>query len=46
MAKNGNMEPRIVVSDWLLDVAMKQELSFDEKYLVTNYFADGEGEDQ
>ena len=46
MAKNGNMEPRIVVSDWLLDVAMKQELSFDTKYLVTNYFAAGGGEDQ
>lgn len=41
MAKNGNMEPRIVVSDWLLDVAMKQELTFNPKYLATRYFADG-----
>jgi hypothetical protein len=40
MAKNGNMEPRIVVSDWLLDVAMKQELSFDPKYLAARYFAE------
>ncbi|KAJ9151337.1 BRCT domain-containing protein [Pleurostoma richardsiae] len=39
MAKRGNMEPRIVCSDWLLDVAMKQELFFDEKYLARNFFA-------
>ena len=38
MAARGNMEPRIVVADWLLDVAMKQELSFDRKYLVNNCF--------
>ncbi|ORY61292.1 uncharacterized protein BCR38DRAFT_348498 [Pseudomassariella vexata] len=38
MARQGNMEPRVVASDWLLDVVMKQELSFDEKYLVTNFF--------
>ncbi|KAI1118356.1 hypothetical protein F5Y14DRAFT_400121 [Nemania sp. NC0429] len=38
MARRGNMEPRVVASDWLLDVAMKQEVSFDEKYLVSNYF--------
>ncbi|KAH8897023.1 BRCT domain-containing protein [Thozetella sp. PMI_491] len=37
-ARKGNMEPRIVVSDWLLDVAMKQQLSFDEKYLVPNWY--------
>ena len=40
MARNGHMEPRIVVSDWLLDVAMKQEMGFDDKYLVTRYFAE------
>ena len=40
MAKKGNMEPRIVVSDWLLDVAMKQELTFDPKYLAVRYFAE------
>ncbi|KAI5866192.1 BRCT-containing protein [Durotheca rogersii] len=38
MARKGNMEPRVVASDWLLDVVMKQELSFDEKYLVSNFF--------
>ncbi|KAK6856242.1 hypothetical protein PG995_008393 [Apiospora arundinis] len=38
MARLGNMEPRVVASDWLLDVVMKQELSFDKKYLVTNFF--------
>ncbi|KAK0709744.1 hypothetical protein B0T26DRAFT_652440 [Lasiosphaeria miniovina] len=38
MARKGNMEPRIVVTDWLLDVAMKQELIFDPKHLVTRYF--------
>ncbi|KAJ3558793.1 hypothetical protein NPX13_g9642 [Xylaria arbuscula] len=39
MARRGNMEPRVVASDWLLDVVMKQEVSFDEKYLVKNFFA-------
>ncbi|KAI0514931.1 BRCT domain-containing protein [Xylaria bambusicola] len=34
MARRGNMEPRVVASDWLLDVVMKQEVSFDEKYLA------------
>ncbi|KAK0617372.1 BRCT domain-containing protein [Immersiella caudata] len=36
MAKDGHMEPRIVMPDWLLDVAMKQELVFDPKYLASN----------
>ncbi|KAK4252429.1 hypothetical protein C7999DRAFT_36933 [Corynascus novoguineensis] len=36
MARKGHMEPRIVMADWLLDVAMRQELSFDPKYLMTN----------
>ncbi|KAI1473254.1 BRCT-containing protein [Daldinia caldariorum] len=39
MARKGNMEPRIVAADWLLDVVMHQEVSFDEKYLATNFFA-------
>ncbi|KAI2628230.1 BRCT domain-containing protein [Xylaria nigripes] len=39
MARRGNMEPRVVASDWLLDVVMKQEVSFDKKYLVVNFFA-------
>ncbi|EMR70473.1 putative brca1 c terminus domain-containing protein [Eutypa lata UCREL1] len=38
MARKGNMEPRVVASDWLLDVVMKQEVSFDKKYLVSNFF--------
>ncbi|KAI0129453.1 BRCA1 C terminus domain-containing protein [Xylariales sp. AK1849] len=39
MARQGNMEPRVVASDWLLDVVMKQELSFDKRYLVANFFS-------
>ncbi|KAI1387397.1 BRCT-containing protein [Hypoxylon trugodes] len=39
MAKKGNMEPRIVAADWLLDVVMNQEVFFDEKYLVSNFFS-------
>ncbi|KAI1074196.1 BRCT domain-containing protein [Whalleya microplaca] len=38
MARKGNMEPRVVASDWLLDVVMRQELSFDSKYLVSEFF--------
>lgn len=33
MAKKGNMEPRIVTPDWLLDVAMAQQVRFDPKFL-------------
>ncbi|KAK4677016.1 regulator of Ty1 Transposition [Podospora pseudoanserina] len=33
MAVNGHCEPRVVNGDWLLDVAMRQELTFDKKYL-------------
>jgi hypothetical protein len=40
MAHKGNMEPRIVVSDWLLDVAMRQKLDFDVKYLAEEWFKD------
>jgi hypothetical protein len=36
MARKGHMEPRIVMADWLLDVAMRQELVFDPKYVVGN----------
>lgn len=35
-AKAGNLEPRIVSTEWLLDVAMSQQLRWDEKYLVQN----------
>lgn len=38
MAKDGHMEPRIVMSDWLLDVAMTQELMFEPRYLARNYY--------
>lgn len=38
MACAGHMEPRIVSADWLLDVAMRQEVVFDEKYLTTRFF--------
>jgi hypothetical protein len=36
MAEEGNMEPRIVDPDWLLDVAMAQEVRFDDKFLIEN----------
>jgi len=38
MAKDGHMEPRVVAPDWLLDVTMKQELTFNSKHLARNYF--------
>ena len=38
MAEKGHMEARIVAADWLLDVAMRQQVSFDEKYLAVNFF--------
>ncbi|OHE90558.1 BRCA1 C Terminus domain-containing protein [Colletotrichum orchidophilum] len=41
MARKGHMEPRIVAADWLLDVAMKQQVSFDEKYLARIFFRTG-----
>ncbi|TAQ89446.1 hypothetical protein B7494_g2221 [Chlorociboria aeruginascens] len=34
MAKAGNMIPRIVHSEWLLDVAMSQQLKWHQKYLA------------
>ncbi|KAJ4263913.1 regulator of Ty1 Transposition [Fusarium torreyae] len=40
MARKGNMEPRVVAPDWLLDVAMAQQVRFDDKFLVENYYAD------
>ncbi|PFH55708.1 hypothetical protein XA68_17745 [Ophiocordyceps unilateralis] len=38
MAERGNMEARVVAPDWLLDVAMAQEVRFDDKFLVEKYF--------
>lgn len=38
MARKGNMEPRVVVSDWMLDVILRQEYFFDKKYLARGYF--------
>lgn len=40
MARKGNMEPRVVAPDWLLDVAMAQQVRFDKKFLVENFFKD------
>ena len=37
MAEKGNMVPYIVVSEWLLDVAMSQQLKTGDKYLVANH---------
>lgn len=39
MARDGNMEARVVSSDWLLKVAMSQEVSFNaRKDLAANFF--------
>ncbi|KAB5566820.1 hypothetical protein GE09DRAFT_1284540 [Coniochaeta sp. 2T2.1] len=40
MARKGNMEPRIVITDWMLDTILRQEYFFDNKYLVQGYFPD------
>ncbi len=34
MAIKGHMEPRIVAPDWLLDVAMAQQVRYDPKFAV------------
>ncbi|EJT76993.1 BRCT domain-containing protein [Gaeumannomyces tritici R3-111a-1] len=34
MARQGHMEPRVVGPDWLLDVAMRQKLDFQEGHLL------------
>lgn len=34
MAKAGNMIPRIVMHEWLLDVAMSQQLKWNDRYLA------------
>lgn len=36
MAENGNMIPRIVHAEWLLDVAMSQQLKWSDSYLAIN----------
>lgn len=39
MARDGNMEPRVVSGEWLLKVAMRQQLTFDKKKdLAVNVF--------
>lgn len=38
MAEKGNMEPRIVAPDWLLDVAMAQQVRFNDRFLTENFF--------
>ncbi|CAK7265875.1 regulator of Ty1 Transposition [Sporothrix epigloea] len=39
MARDGNMLPRVVAPDWLLDVAMRQEVLFDDHYLAENFWS-------
>lgn len=34
MAEKGHMEPRVISPDWLLDVAMAQQVRFDKKFLL------------
>ncbi len=36
MAEDGNMIPRIVITEWLLDVAMSQQHKWSDKYLAVN----------
>lgn len=36
MVRGGNMEPRIVQPEWLLEVALSQELKWKPKYLASN----------
>ena len=36
MARDGGMEPRIVITEWLLDTAMSQEVKWDNRYLTAN----------
>jgi len=36
MARDGKMEPRVVLTEWLLDTAMSQEIRWDESYLISN----------
>lgn len=38
MARDGHMEPRVVVADWLLDVTMKQELTFEPRFLAETFY--------
>lgn len=35
MARDGKMEPRVVITEWLLDTAMSQEIRWDESYLIS-----------
>lgn len=39
MARDGGMVPRIVVTEWLLDTAMSQEIKWDDSYLTINALA-------
>jgi len=38
MAREGNMEPRVVTTDWLLEAALKQETVFRSRYLARKAF--------
>ncbi|KAK2590963.1 regulator of Ty1 Transposition [Conoideocrella luteorostrata] len=37
MAERGHMEPRVVAPDWLLDVAMAQQVRFNDTFLIENW---------
>lgn len=39
MARDGGMVPRIVVTEWLLDTAMSQDIKWDDGYLTINALA-------
>jgi hypothetical protein len=36
MARDGGMVPRIVLTEWLLDTAMSQEIKWHDRYLTIN----------
>jgi len=41
MAIEGHCEPRIVTSEWLLDVVMNQEVTYDPHFAVDNWHTQG-----
>ena len=41
MAREGNMEPRIVFTDWLLNAALTQEVTYEDRFKAQKYFEDG-----
>ena len=39
MAREGNMEPRVVLTDWLLEAALRQEAVYDDQYAARHSLA-------